>query len=311
MEEGERRPPTNESASVARGAQTGTSGRVRLLRSTPDGPGREVASTDAIELRGVSRSFEITGTRLAALDGLDLRVREREVVAIVGPNGCGKSTLLRVISGLLPPDRGTVLSFGSSVTGVDPRVGLVFQEPRLLPWRTVLDNVALPLELAGMERGEREARAREVLALTDLESFAGASPHQLSGGMAQRAALARALAPRPDVLLLDEPFSALDAMTRERLDAELLDLWGRTGTTIVLVTHSISEAVFVSDRVLVMTPRPGRILAEVAVTAARPRRLSGSDAATFGIAADQVRALLAQGDADLGQGTIDVRGTAA
>ena len=173
---------------------------------------------------------------------------------------------------------------------MDPRVGLVFQEPRLLPWRTVLDNVALPLELAGMDRGEREARAREVLALTDLESFAAALPHQLSGGMAQRAALARALAPRPDVLLLDEPFSALDAMTRERLDAELLDLWGRTGTTIVLVTHSISEAVFVSDRVLVMTPRPGRILAEVAVTAARPRRLSGSDAATFGSAADQVRA---------------------
>jgi NitT/TauT family transport system ATP-binding protein len=218
------------------------------------------------------------------------------VVAIVGPNGCGKSTLLRVVSGLLPPDRGTVLSFGSSVAGVDPRVGLVFQEPRLLPWRTVLQNVALPLELAGVARVECEARAREVLTLTDLASFAGAMPRQLSGGMAQRAALARALAPRPDVLLLDEPFSALDAMTRERLDAELLDLWSRTGTTIVLVTHSISEAVFLADRVLVMSPRPGRIVAEVAVTAPRPRRLSGGDAATFGRAADEVRTVLARAE---------------
>ncbi len=236
---------------------------------------------------------------------------QREVVAIVGPNGCGKSTLLRVISGLLPPERGIVRAFGSSVTGVDPRVGLVFQEPRLLPWRTVLDNVALPLEIAGVGRREREARAREVLTLTDLQSFAGALPHQLSGGMAQRAALARALAPRPDVLLLDEPFSALDAMTRERLDAELLDLWGRTGTTIVLVTHSISEAVFVSDRVLVMTPRPGRIRAAVDIPVPRPRLLSGRDTTDFGSAADQVRRLLAEGEAMAQQRRADDSGAAA
>jgi ABC-type nitrate/sulfonate/bicarbonate transport system ATPase subunit len=251
---------------------------------------------DAIELRGVSRSFEVAGTRLLALDGLDLRVAEREVVAIVGPNGCGKSTLLRVTSGLLAPHQGVVLSFGSTVAGVDARVGLVFQEPRLLPWRTVLDNVALPLELAGVARAERETRAREALDLTDLAAFAAALPHQLSGGMAQRAALARTLAPRPDVLLLDEPFSALDAMTRERLDAELMELWSRTGTTIVLVTHSISEAVFVADRVLVMSPRPGRVLGEVPVAAARPRRLSGSDSATFSAAAAAVRALLARAE---------------
>jgi ABC-type nitrate/sulfonate/bicarbonate transport system ATPase subunit len=294
--DGRRREATADvlSVHVARGAVAGNCPAASVpLRSIPTA-GREVARLDAIELRGISRSFEITGTRLVALDGLDLRVAEREVVAIVGPNGCGKSTLLRVVSGLLPPDRGTVLSFGSSVAGVDPRVGLVFQEPRLLPWRTVLQNVALPLELAGVARIDCETRAREVLALTDLESFAGAMPHQLSGGMAQRAALARALAPRPDVLLLDEPFSALDAMTRERLDAELLDLWSRTGTTIVLVTHSISEAVFVADRVLVMSPRPGRIVAEVVVPVQRPRRISGSDAATFSEAADEVRSLLAQ-----------------
>ena len=225
---------------------------------------------------------------------------EREVVAIVGPNGCGKSTLLRVISGLLPPDRGMVLAYDSTVAGVDSRVGLVFQEPRLLPWRDVLANVAFPLELSGMPATEREARARAALDLTGLDAFAEAYPDQLSGGMAQRAALARALAPEPDVLLLDEPFSALDAMTRERLDSELLALWSQTGTTIVLVTHSISEAVFLSDRVLVMSSRPGRIVAEVAVDAPRPRSLTGSAVSTFGQAADRVRAILAQTELEAG-----------
>jgi NitT/TauT family transport system ATP-binding protein len=249
---------------------------------------------DAIELRDISRSFDINGSPLHVLDELDLRVAEREVVAIVGPNGCGKSTLLRVISGLLPPDHGSVLAFDSTVAGPEPRIGLVFQEPRLLPWRDVLANVAFPLELAGVGRVEREERAREVLHLTGLDGFAEAYPDQLSGGMAQRAAIARALAPEPDVLLLDEPFSALDAMTRERLDDELLRLWGETGSTIVLVTHSIAEAVFLSDRVLVMSQRPGRIVAEVPVEAERPRSLSGSGASMFNAAADEVRAILAR-----------------
>lgn len=254
----------------------------------------EVTPLDAFELHGVARGFDIKGSRLLALEGLDLRVAEREIVAIVGPNGCGKSTLLRVMSGLLAADRGVVLSFGAPVLGVAPRVGLVFQEPRLLPWRDVVANVAFPLELGGMERSERERRAHEALELTGLQGFAEAMPDQLSGGMAQRAALARALAPRPDVLLLDEPFSALDAMTRERLDSELLDLWGRIGTTIVLVTHSIPEAVFVADRVLVMSPRPGRVVAEVAVGAPRPRQLVGGQAAALGAAAERVRAILAR-----------------
>ena len=253
---------------------------------------RSHTNLDAIELHDISRSFDIADSRLSVLDGLELRVAEGEIVAIVGPNGCGKSTLLRVISGLLPPDQGSVLAFDSTVAGPEPRIGLVFQEPRLLPWRDVLANVAFPLELAGVDREEREHRALEVLRLTGLESFASAFPDQLSGGMAQRAALARALAPEPDILLLDEPFSALDAMTRERLDAELLALWGQIGSTIVLVTHSISEAVFLSDRVLVMSPRPGRILAGVPVDAPRPRSLAGTGAAVYGEAADQVRSLL-------------------
>jgi ABC-type nitrate/sulfonate/bicarbonate transport system ATPase subunit len=253
---------------------------------------------DAIELNGISRSFDMDGSPLLALDRLDLRVAEREIVAVVGPNGCGKSTLLRVISGLLPPDRGRVLAFDSTVAGVDSRIGLVFQEPRLLPWRDVIGNVAFPLELAGVGRETRERRAREVLRLTGLDGFAEAYPDQLSGGMAQRAALARALAPEPSVLLLDEPFSALDAMTRERLDSELLALWGRTGTTIVLVTHSISEAVFVSDRVLVMSSRPGRIIADVSVDVPRPRSLVDREASMFSAPAAQVRAVLAAAAAD-------------
>jgi len=247
---------------------------------------------DAIELHGIKRSFDIAGARLEVLDGVDLRVSEREIVSIVGPNGCGKSTLLRVISGLLPADSGSVLAFDSTVAGPEPRIGLVFQEPRLLPWRDVLGNVAFPLELGGVDRSTREQRAQEVLRLTGMEGFAAAYPDQLSGGMAQRVALARALAPEPDILLLDEPFSALDAMTRERLDMELLSLWGMTGTTIVLVTHSISEAVLLSDRVVVMSARPGRVVDEVPVDAPRPRSLGGPAATAYGDASDRVRSVL-------------------
>lgn len=223
---------------------------------------------------------------------------ERELVAIVGPNGCGKSTLLRVSCGLLAPDRGTVRLFGSPVTGPEPRVGLVFQEPRLLPWRDVLANVAFPLELAGVPRAQREHQASEALTLTGADGFVEALPAQLSGGLAQRAALARALVSKPDVLLLDEPFSALDAMTRERLDDELVALWARTGTTVVLVTHSIPEAVFLADRVVVMSPRPGRVVGEVVIEVARPRSMVGADSLAFGAAAARVRALLDTGTAD-------------
>jgi ABC-type nitrate/sulfonate/bicarbonate transport system ATPase subunit len=258
------------------------------------GARQEVGRLDAIAVHGIRRSFDIRGRSVVALEDLHLRVAEREIVAIVGPNGSGKSTLLRVIHGLLRPDHGSVLTFGSPVSGVHPRIGLVFQEPRLLPWRDVRANVALPLELAGVERGERESRAADALALAGLSEFADALPTQLSGGMAQRAALARALVTQPAVLLLDEPFSALDALTRERLDAELLGLWARTGATILLVTHSISEAVYLADRVLVMSPRPGRIIEEVVVGSTRLRGASGPEAARFSAAAEHVRAALAQ-----------------
>ncbi len=230
--------------------------------------------------------------RLVALEAIDLHVPAGDVVAIVGPSGSGKSTLLRLVAGLLSPDAGSVEVGGALVSGPDPRIGLVFQEPRLMPWRTALDNVCYPLELAGRPRPEREARARELMTLMGLDGFETASPAQLSGGMAQRVALARALTLEPRVLLLDEPFGALDALTRDRLDAELLGIWERLGATIIVVTHSIPEAVFLADRVVVLSERPGRIIADVPVDLPRPRAWAAIDEAASSRAAHAVRAAL-------------------
>ncbi len=251
-----------------------------------------VPSASAIRLAGVHFSFPIEGQAVPVLDGINLEVEPRSVVALVGPNGCGKSTLLRVIAGLLRVADGAVEVEGRPVDGPDPRVGLVFQEPRLLPWRTALTNVAFPLEVAGQERTAREARALDLLARVGLRDWAGARPGELSGGMRQRLAIARALALEPSVLLLDEPFSALDALTRERFNIELLRLWERIGTTIVLVTHSIPEAVFLADRVIVLSPRPSVVAADVVVDLPRPRRLEDLDAAIVSRTAAQIRAHL-------------------
>lgn len=215
-----------------------------------------------------------------------------QVVAILGPNGCGKSTLLRLVAGLLAPDGGAIEIDRIPVRGPDRRVGFVFQEPRLLPWRSAIDNVAFPLELAGRPRAERKAEAARLLELVGMADFAGARPHTLSGGMRQRVAIARALAMEPGLLLLDEPFSALDALTRERLGVELLAIWERTATTILLVTHSIAEAIFLADRVIVLSPRPGRVVAEVAVALPRPRALAALDVAGVSQAATEIRAHL-------------------
>jgi NitT/TauT family transport system ATP-binding protein len=232
-----------------------------------------------------------------ALDGLGLAVEAGEVVALIGPNGCGKSTFLRVAAGLLRPERGSVVLDGVPVVEPDGRIGLVFQEPRLLPWRSVADNVTYPLELAGWPRERRRARLAQLLELVGLEAASALRPAQLSGGMRQRAALARALALSPQVLLLDEPFSALDALTRERFNLELLRLHERTGTTVVIVTHSIPEAILVADRVIVMTPRPGRVAAEVRIEAPKPRTLEQLDQAIVSRAAAEIRAHLELGEA--------------
>ena len=244
-----------------------------------------------IRIDGVSLTFRGART-VHALDAIDLDVRPREVIALIGPNGCGKSTLLRVIGGLIRPDAGTVALDGDPVTGPDPRVGLVFQEPRLLAWRSAEANVRFPMDLAGWPEERQAARAENLLGLVGLREFATAKPSTLSGGTRQRVSIARALALEPGVLLLDEPFSALDALTRERFNAELLRLWERTGTTIVLVTHSIPEAVFLADRVVVLSPRPGRVVAEVPVDLPRPRRLADMDSAFVTSVAADVRRYL-------------------
>jgi NitT/TauT family transport system ATP-binding protein len=244
-----------------------------------------------LRLDGISLTFR--GARTAhVLDGVDLDIRPGEVVALIGPNGCGKSTLLRVLAGLIPPDGGSVAIDGDPVTGPDERVGLVFQEPRLLAWRTAEQNVRFPMELAGWPASRQAARADDLLGLVGLREFAGAKPSTLSGGTRQRVSIARALALEPRVLLLDEPFSALDALTRERFNVELLRLWERTGTTIVVVTHSIPEAVFVADRVVVMSPRPARIVADIPVDLPRPRRVADMDSAFVSSVAAGVRTYL-------------------
>jgi ABC-type nitrate/sulfonate/bicarbonate transport system ATPase subunit len=249
-----------------------------------------------VAVRDIAVSFaRPDGGRLTALDGIDLDVAPGEVVALIGANGSGKSTLLRVVAGLLRPDRGSVTLDGRPVTDPDAGIGLVFQEPRLLPWRSVAANVAYPLEIAGWAPERRAERVAELLGLVGLAGAAALRPRELSGGMRQRAAIARALALAPSVLLLDEPFSALDALTRERFNVELLDLWSQTGTTILVVTHSIPEAVFLADRVVVLSPRPGRVVAEIRVPIPRPRSLETLDEAAVSATARQIRNHLGQG----------------
>lgn len=208
-----------------------------------------------------------------ALDEATLRLQAGTFTALIGPSGCGKSTLLRILAGLLKPSAGRVNFDGQPLTGPQRRISLIFQQDNLMPWRTVRDNIRLPLELAGRPSAERTARVTHWLDITGLADFADHYPAELSGGMAQRVALARGLITEPDLLLLDEPFGALDDLTREAMWQELLTLWTRTRATVLMVTHSIREAVLLADRVLVMSPRPGHIIRAFEVPFARPRRL--------------------------------------
>jgi len=215
--------------------------------------------TAGIELRGVSKTFGRGADALLALDGIDLDVAPGEFLTLVGPSGCGKSTLLDLVAGLAEPSAGEIRVDGRPVTGPGLDRGVVFQQYALFPWRTALANVAFGLETKGVPRRERLDRARAVLDLVGLAPFADRYPHQLSGGMKQRVAIARSLAYEPEVLLMDEPYAALDAQTREALQEQLLDIWRRTGTTVVFITHGIEEAIYLGQRVAVMTSRPGRI----------------------------------------------------
>lgn len=233
----------------------------------------------AIELVEVSHRYRHRGTEVEALRPIDLTVPAGESLAVVGPSGCGKSTLLRMIAGFIQPTGGEIRTAGRRVTGPGPDRGMVFQQPRLFPWLSVRGNVEFGLKMAGTPRARRRARGERLLDLVGLGDVGGLRPYQLSGGMQQRAAIARALAPDPGVLLLDEPFAALDALTRERLQDELRRLWRLTGKTLVLVTHSVDEAVFLGTRIVVLSARPGRVLLDRA--SSLPHRDDARELAEF------------------------------
>jgi NitT/TauT family transport system ATP-binding protein len=245
-----------------------------------------------VRVEGVTKTFP-QGS-ITALQDIDLELAPGEFVSLIGPSGCGKSTLLRVIGDLIAPTSGTVSVNGKPArqARVDRDYGIVFQDSVLFDWRTVTKNIALPLELLGWNRARRQARVDEMLDLVELQSFGGHYPWQLSGGMQQRVSIARALTFEPALLLMDEPFGALDEMTRERLNLELLSIWQKLASTVVFVTHSISEAVFLSTRVVVMSPRPGRIAGMVEIDLPYPRTVETREDTRFFELVTQVRELL-------------------
>ncbi len=225
-----------------------------------------------LRVDNVSKRFLTdTGEEVEALRGVSIEVEEGEFICILGPSGCGKTTLLRIIAGLEQPTEGWVLVDDDPVDGPTPRLGMIFQDYSLYPWRRVIDNISFGLELAGVEKADRTATAHKYLELVGLGEFGDAFPYELSGGMRQRVAVARALAIDPAVVLMDEPFGALDAQTRNAMQRELLEIWTKTRKTVLFVTHSVDEAVFLADRIVVLTTRPGRIREVVKVPEPRPR----------------------------------------
>jgi NitT/TauT family transport system ATP-binding protein len=238
-----------------------------------------------LTVRDLNAVFSDNNGGLQALDSVSFEVCPREFVCVLGPSGSGKSTLLRILAGLLPPTVGEVV-FSD---GQQPRIGMVFQQANLMPWRTVIENLTLPLELAGVDSDTAHQKAREMMELVGLDGFGGYWPRDLSGGMAQRVAIARALIHDPDLLLLDEPFGSLDALTRERMWTELSRIWQAKQKTVLMVTHSISEALFLADRVLVLTQRPGKVKLDLEVDLPRPRVDEMRYTAPFGQLARQLK----------------------
>jgi NitT/TauT family transport system ATP-binding protein len=249
-----------------------------------------------IELRGVSKTFATaSGELVHALDNTSLAVNAGEFITVVGASGCGKTTLLRLIAGLERCTSGTIAVNGAPQVGPSEQAGIVFQDPTLLPWRTVLQNVMLPVDVLKLDRRKYGSRAGELIETVGLEDFANKYPHELSGGMRQRVAIARALVHDPALLLMDEPFGALDALTRDQMNLELLEIWSATKKTVLLITHSITESVFLADRVIVMSPRPGRVVEELAIELPRPRSLDMINDEAFGKYARRIRGLLGAG----------------
>jgi NitT/TauT family transport system ATP-binding protein len=243
-----------------------------------------------IRVAGLDKRYPVRqGAPVHALSGVGFDLREGEFLSVVGPSGCGKSTLLRIMAGLDRATRGEVLLQGETITGPRRDIGVVFQQPTLLPWRTVLDNVLLPAQMQRLDRDRSLSRARELLELVGLSGFSGNYPFELSGGMQQRVAICRALVCDPAILLMDEPFGALDAMTREQMNVELMRIQAEQQKTVVFITHSIPEAVFLGDRVMVMTARPGRIAAMHDVDLSKPRTLATMGSPGFAAQCNEIR----------------------
>lgn len=246
-------------------------------------------------VQNLSATFSNGSGKLTALQDVTFSVADQEFVCVLGPSGSGKSTLLRILGGLLNPTGGDVILGGQPLQGPDPKIGLVFQEPSLMPWRSVLENVLLPMELRGISQSRAIEQAQDIIELVGLRGFEDYLPHDLSGGMAQRVAIARSLIQAPDVLLLDEPFGALDALTRERMGTELSRIWLARRNTVVMVTHAIDEALFLADRVLVLSSQPGRLILDTAVTLPRPRSEALRYSPEFAELARQLRSSIASG----------------
>lgn len=234
-----------------------------------------------ISIRDISKRFTGRTATVQALSPISLSISDGEFVSVIGPSGCGKSTLLMLLSGLDQPTSGSINIGGKPVTGPRSDLGFVFQQDVLLEWRTAIENILLQAQIRGLDQKAAAKRAKELLAMVDLQSFAGTYPYELSGGMRQRVSICRALLHEPPLLLMDEPFGALDALTRDQLQIDLLRLWSKHNMTVVFVTHSISEAVFLSDRIVVMSPRPGKIEEIIKIDLPRPRRLSMRETPEF------------------------------
>ncbi len=262
-----------------------------------------------LEISNVSKTYDADGDKpVHALDGVDLTVNEGEFVSVIGPSGCGKSTLFNIIGGLIDDYQGTVLIDGHSVDGAHRDVGVVFQEESTFPWRTTLENVAFPLEIEGMNKAEREERARQFVRLVGLEGFENHYPAQLSGGMKQRTAVARTLAYEPRIMLMDEPFGALDEQTRMLLGDKMLEIWAELHQTMLLITHNITEAVQLSDRVVVMSFRPGKIKEVIEIDLPRPRTSEVISTPEFGTCVGRLWALLRE---EASRGMVDAEAAIA
>jgi len=236
----------------------------------------QAAAATAVDILNVSRHFHVNDQLFHALSQVSFRIQQGEFISLIGPSGCGKSTLLRILAGLDSPNSGEVFAAGEKITGPSLSRGMVFQDHRLLPWLTVEQNILLSLKKDPASAAEKAQRVQQLIELVGLAGFAQAWPYQLSGGMSQRAAIARGLAPNPGLLLLDEPFGALDSLTRRHLQKELLRIWQQQQMTAVMVTHDIDEAIYLSDRIIILQPSPGRVARQIEITLPRPRDLNAS-----------------------------------